>query len=416
MTTVNDDEQKTLEKMQMVFNAAIGKSNTAQNNTIADYMGANESRRLCQTECSKGWSTDTNSWVSKIKTDATPTTDTPAQGLVEVTNSCKAGCDLKWPKTVRNSTGALGIVKKPGLFTSGDGKEHNITHCDDLAPFAPKTNCAVSDYSWTSCSKDCGPGIKTGTRTVITAPQNGGKACPELSKTQSCNNGACTSKKSNRDPKNNYWYTCSSGGPSSAVYNASTLTAGQKAEAERKWPGKPPSTYACVQSCEGNCVKGGSGVMAEHFTGGMKEGFVEGYSPLQGDFVKACEDAGTRDGKRIPGTIKPGYSLVEDHLQETKSFTRLKSIQQQIKKSINQMQSKNLGANSSYKSQNIILLKKLASYEQASHTLLKAGSNLDTLGAQQSDSLLRKNSVSLSYYLWLTLAISILGIAITKIK
>jgi len=515
LTTVNDDEQKTLEKMRRVFNAAIGKANTAQNNTIADYMGANESRRLCKTECSKGWSTDTNSWVSKIKTDATPTTDTPAQGLVEVTNSCKAGCDLKWPKTVRNSTGALGIVKKPGLFISGDGKEHNITHCDDLAPFAPKTNCAVSDYSWTSCSKDCGPGIKTGTRTIITAPQNGGKACPELTKTQSCNKKKCTSvrvsttfeggaavvsdykckdvggdgafyntaqseahgtssdcgahdqcmievmadcrvqshmqdrcksarnwddwsglisnigetasnhgcsstiiptsKKSNRDPMNNYWYKCSSG-DSSAVYNASTLTAGQKAEAARKWPGKPPSTYACVQSCKGDCVKGGSGVMAEYFTGGMKEGFVEGYSPLQGDFVKACEDAGTRDGKRIPGTIKPGYSLVEDRRQETESFNRLKSIQQQIKKSINQMQSKNLGANSSYKSQNIILLKKLASYEQASHKLLKAGSNLDTLGAQQSDSLLRKNSVSLSYYSWLTLAISILGIAITKIK
>ena len=58
----------------------------------------------------------------------------------------------------------------------------------------------------------------------------------------------------------------------------------------------------------------------------------------------------------------------------------------------------------------------MASYEQAGHKLLKSGANLDTLGAQQSDSLLRKNSIDMSYYLWLTLAISILGIAITKIK
>ena len=412
LTTVNESEQKTLGKMQLAFNAAIGKSNIAQNNMISNYMSTNESRRLCHSECSKGWSTDTNSWISKIKTDTTPTTDTPAQGLVEVVNSCKAGCDLKWPGTVQNSAGTLGVVKTTGLYTSAAGKEHEITHCNDLAPFAPQTNCVVSDYSWSSCSKDCGPGTKTGTRTVITAPQNGGKDCPVLSITENCNNKDCPSP---RDPMNNYWYSCSTGG-TSAVYNALTLTPEQKAEAARKWPGKPPSYYACIQSCGGNCKKTGSGVMAEYFTGGMKEGFVEGYTPLQGDFVKACKDAGTRDGKQIPGTTAPGNLLVENRRQETELSNRLKSTQQQIQKSINQMQSKNLGANSSYKTQNIILLKKLASYEQASHKLLKTGGNLDTLGAQQSDSLLRKNSVDLSYYSWLTLAISILGIAITKIK
>ena len=93
LTTVNDSEQKTLRKMHLAFNAAIGKSNVAQNNMISSYMATNESRRLCHSECSKGWSTDTNSWISKIKTDATPTTDTPAQGLEEVIDSCKAGCD-----------------------------------------------------------------------------------------------------------------------------------------------------------------------------------------------------------------------------------------------------------------------------------------------------------------------------------
>ena len=91
-------------------------------------------------------------------------------------------------------------------------------------------------------------------------------------------------------------------------------------------------------------------------------------------------------------------------------------VLQQVKNSINQMQSDNFNVNSLYKTKNTDLLKQLASYEQASHKLLKTGANLDTLGAQQSDSLLRKNSVDMSYYLWLTLAISILGIAITKIK
>lgn len=362
LATVNESEQKTLIKMRTAFNAAIEKSNSAQTNMIADYIGDNKSRRLCYTECSKGWSTDTNSFISEIKTDAAPTRDTPSQGLLEVTNSCKAGCDLKWPKTVQSVASILGIAKTTGLYTSAAGKEHEITHCNDLAQFAPPTDCAVSDYSWSICSKDCGPGTKTGTRTIITEPQNGGKACPALSQSQSCNNGSC-------DP-----------------------------------PGPAPATWKSALAK----VPYGS----KSFIGGMKEGFT----PLQGDFVKACEDAGTRGGKRIPGTTKPGYSLVEDRRHETESFNRLKSTQQQIKKSINQMQSKNLGANSLYKTQNIILLKKLASYEQTIHKLLQSGSNLDTLDAQQSDSLLRKNSVDMSYYLWLTLAISILGFAITKIK
>ena len=63
-----------------------------------------------------------------------------------------------------------------------------------------------------------------------------------------------------------------------------------------------------------------------------------------------------------------------------------------------------------------MLLKKLASYETASQKLLNMGTNFDTLNAQKEDSILRKNSVDLSYYLWLSLAISILGVAITKIK
>lgn len=505
LTTVNDSEQKTLRKMHLAFNAAIGKSNVAQNNMISSDMATNESRRLCHSECSKGWSTDTNSWVSKIKTDATPTTDTPAQGLEEVIDSCKAGCDLKWPGTVLNSAG-LRVVKTTGLYTSAAGKEHEITHCNDLAQFAPKTNCAVSDYSWSSCSKDCGPGTQTGTRTIITAPQNGGKACPVLSTTRPCQDKPCATDC--EVSAFSGWSNCSKNcGPGTQTSTRTVTTAAQNGgkacpalSRSQSCNNKPctsirvrtdsfgggasvTSDYECKNRPDGNgqihntaqseahgtssdcgardqCMLqvtdtcnvrthmqdrcksarnwddwsswaadvGGSAsnhgctstIISESFVGGRKEGFLggmkEGYTPLQGDFVKACEDAGTRDGKRISGTTVPGNLSVENREKEIDMSNRLKSIQQQIKKSINQMQSKNLGANSSYKTQNIILLKKLASYEQASHKLLKTGSNLDTLGAQQADSLLRKNSVNLSYYSWLTLAISILGIAITKIK
>jgi hypothetical protein len=157
---------------------------------------------------------------------------------------------------------------------------------------------------------------------------------------------------------------------------------------------------------------GSTNVSPEPFVGGVKEG----YSPLENDMIYQCKVAGTQGGESVPGVNPTGNFLVENRKKEKASFAKLQSMQIQVKKSINQMQGENLQVNDLYKTKNTDLLKQLASYEQASHELLKSGANLDTLGAQQSDSLLRKNSIDMSYYLWLTLAISILGIAITKIK
>ena len=60
--------------------------------------------------------------------------------------------------------------------------------------------------------------------------------------------------------------------------------------------------------------------------------------------------------------------------------------------------------------------KNIKHHQEAVEKLLKSGRELDTLDALKQDSRLRKNSEGMSYYLWLTLAISVLGFAITKIK
>lgn len=53
-------------------------------------------------------------------------------------------------------------------------------------------NCVVSAWSvWSACSLACGTGSTTRTRTVATVPQNGGTACPALQETQSCNTQPC---------------------------------------------------------------------------------------------------------------------------------------------------------------------------------------------------------------------------------
>lgn len=53
-------------------------------------------------------------------------------------------------------------------------------------------DCKVTDWSaWTTCSKPCGGGTQTQTRTVTELPSNGGAACPILSQTQTCNPQGC---------------------------------------------------------------------------------------------------------------------------------------------------------------------------------------------------------------------------------
>ena len=311
-------------------------------------------------------------------------------------------------------------------------------------------DCEVSGWSsWSGCSKTCGPGTQTSTRTVTTAPQHGGQACPALSRSQSCNNGRCTSIRVRTDSFGGgasvtSGYACKNrpdgnGQIHNTVQSRAHGTSSDcgardqcmlqvtdgcnvrthmqdRCKSARNWDdwssfvagvGGSTSNHGCTST-----------IISESFVGGMKEGFRgrEGYAPLQGDFVTACQDSGTRGGKPVPGVKPTGNFLVENRRKERDEATRLKSMQQQIKNSINEMQSKNLEVSSLYRTKNTNLLKQLASYGMASHKLLNMSTNFDTLGAQETDSLLRKKSVDLSYYLWLTLAISILGIAITKIK
>jgi hypothetical protein len=53
-------------------------------------------------------------------------------------------------------------------------------------------NCAVTKFSaWSTCSKTCGTGSKTATRTIVTKPNAAGSACPSLTKSAECNTVSC---------------------------------------------------------------------------------------------------------------------------------------------------------------------------------------------------------------------------------
>ena len=66
------------------------------------------------------------------------------------------------------------------------------TRACNTDPCPMPVDCQVSAWSdWSACSKTCGGGTQTRTRTVIQQPQNGGTACPALTETQACNTTPC---------------------------------------------------------------------------------------------------------------------------------------------------------------------------------------------------------------------------------
>jgi len=67
-----------------------------------------------------------------------------------------------------------------------------LSRRQSCATHACPVNCQVSGWSsWSACSVKCGGGTQKQSRTVIIAAAHGGIACPRLSQSQACNTHAC---------------------------------------------------------------------------------------------------------------------------------------------------------------------------------------------------------------------------------
>jgi len=68
----------------------------------------------------------------------------------------------------------------------------NWTNTEQCNTHACPIDCQVSEWSsWGGCSKSCGTGSATQTRTITTPVQYGGKICPTLTQSQNCNPHVC---------------------------------------------------------------------------------------------------------------------------------------------------------------------------------------------------------------------------------
>jgi len=113
------------------------------------------------------------------------------------THACPVNCVVAawgaWP-TCFHTCGTEGSQTRTRTHvapTNGGTTCPSTSETRDCNRFACPQDCIPGSFGgWSTCTKSCGAGFQSRTRTN-TAPQNGGVACPHTAETQVCNHGAC---------------------------------------------------------------------------------------------------------------------------------------------------------------------------------------------------------------------------------
>ncbi|XP_059826219.1 thrombospondin type-1 domain-containing protein 7B isoform X2 [Hypanus sabinus] len=116
----------------------------------------------------------------------------------------------KWGDCVLRASPNKAKPRTSACVTAQQGLQHRDVHCvrksnrslvlDEICEFfTPKPasdqaclipcpqDCVVSEFSaWSACSKGCGKGLQHQVRSVLSPPLYGGKSCPPLTETKSC--------------------------------------------------------------------------------------------------------------------------------------------------------------------------------------------------------------------------------------
>ena len=113
---------------------------------------------------------------------------------------CRVDCEMNdWSaygpcsKTCGTGTQSRTRTVKTAAQHSGTPCPTDTTQTQNCNTQGCPVNCVMNDWSgWSGCSRTCGTGTQSSTRTVKTAAQHGGTACPTVTtQTQYCNTQGC---------------------------------------------------------------------------------------------------------------------------------------------------------------------------------------------------------------------------------
>jgi len=84
------------------------------------------------------------------------------------------------------------LTRSVTVYPSSGAKCPTLKSLQSCNEDACPVDCVLADWSgWSGCSADCGGGVRSKNRAVITPSEHGGEPCGEQSKTEACNVQAC---------------------------------------------------------------------------------------------------------------------------------------------------------------------------------------------------------------------------------
>merc|ERR1711862_633252 len=161
-------------------------------------MGAWGSWPTCSVTCGSGTKTRTRSIITQKSGNGAACKSTSEQQACATGIICPVNCVMgawgSWTTCTKNcGTGTQTRTRSVKTHKAGSGAPCGSTsqqqNCNtNICP----VDCVVGEWgSWSTCTKNCGTGMQTRTKRITTQQAGMGAACGSTSQEQNCNTNVC---------------------------------------------------------------------------------------------------------------------------------------------------------------------------------------------------------------------------------